>query len=331
MRGKVTFWKMQNVKIRITPAYAGKRVRTAARTAACWDHPRLCGEKLYSQLKLLGWNGSPPPMRGKVRSGVCTWKHGGITPAYAGKSRKLKYFSVGIWDHPRLCGEKTPFCSKSPCIAGSPPPMRGKGCYHGGLHFFAGITPAYAGKSDPQTRSSTRTRDHPRLCGEKSLISIMSLPRTGSPPPMRGKGQTFSAHARQVRITPAYAGKSHGRGKGDEKRQDHPRLCGEKQQMQQLGDLSGGSPPPMRGKVHSLQAYFSIFKDHPRLCGEKFPVTLIHFVFTGSPPPMRGKATSSARRGATQRITLAYAGKSSLYSSTGSPSTDHPRLCGEKL
>ena len=190
MRGKVTFWKMQNVKIRITPAYAGKRVRTAARTAACWDHPRLCGEKLYSQLKLLGWNGSPPPMRGKVRSGVCTWKHGGITPAYAGKSRKLKYFSVGIWDHPRLCGEKTPFCSKSPCIAGSPPPMRGKAHKSSGTAFLIRITPAYAGKSILYNKIRSAFMDHPRLCGEKAAITVDSTFSLGSPPPMRGKADT---------------------------------------------------------------------------------------------------------------------------------------------
>ena len=154
--------------------------------------------------------GSPPPMRGKDAILQQITVHCGITPAYAGKSTQILWNCFFDQDHPRLCGEKHFVQQDKVCIYGSPPPMRGKGCYHGGLHFFAGITPAYAGKSDPQTRSSTRTRDHPRLCGEKSLISIMSLPRTGSPPPMRGKAEITRTKFDTVGITPAYAGKSAG-------------------------------------------------------------------------------------------------------------------------
>ena len=31
----------------------------------------------------------------------------GITPAYAGKRRRVKHMAKGKKDHPRLCGEKT--------------------------------------------------------------------------------------------------------------------------------------------------------------------------------------------------------------------------------
>ena len=51
--------------------------------------------------------GSPPPMRGKddLVSGVAAGTR--ITPAYAGKSHSSGFRYAGIWDHPRLCGEKT--------------------------------------------------------------------------------------------------------------------------------------------------------------------------------------------------------------------------------
>ena len=53
--------------------------------------------------------------------------HGGITPAYAGKSdfhdAHLRFFE----DHPRLCGEKVPEILQFSSVVGSPPPMRGKG------------------------------------------------------------------------------------------------------------------------------------------------------------------------------------------------------------
>ena len=50
----------------------------------------------------------------------------------------------------------------------------------------------------------------------------------------------------------------------------------------------------------------------------------------GSPPPMRGKADSESTHGNEERITPAYAGKSSGLWNTGLKRKDHPRLCGEK-
>ncbi len=50
----------------ITPAYAGKSTGNRLAIHIEWDHPRLCGEKIFcSQLEV---------------------KCMGITPAYAGKS-----------------------------------------------------------------------------------------------------------------------------------------------------------------------------------------------------------------------------------------------------
>ena len=70
------------------------------------------------------------------------------------------------------------------------------------------ITPAYAGKSYFHEHSPHKNQDHPRLCGEKLLIQRVLLCFPGSPPPMRGKGNTGDTYTRQFGITPAYAGKS---------------------------------------------------------------------------------------------------------------------------
>ena len=110
-----------------------------------------------------------------------------ITPAYAGKSRKLEYFSVCIWDHPRLCGEKSDMLEKITWNLGSPPPMRGKVVNKGVILDDTRITPAYAGKSRVFTSPDGGKKDHPRLCGEKS----------GEQTP----------ETMYQRITPAYAGK----------------------------------------------------------------------------------------------------------------------------
>ena len=53
---------------------------------------------------------------------------------------------------------------------GSPPPMRGKVPVGIELNFLVGITPAYAGKSSFALDGAEVAKDHPRLCGEKSLM-----------------------------------------------------------------------------------------------------------------------------------------------------------------
>ena len=49
------------------------------------------------------------------------------------------------------------------------------------------ITPAYAGKSHISEIFWIMNQDHPRLCGEKTDLNILTLDKLGSPPPMRGK------------------------------------------------------------------------------------------------------------------------------------------------
>ena len=108
-------------------------------------------------------------MRGKVTSSPSADAGFGITPAYAGKSRKIIGSTAAEWDHPRICGEKGQKVEDSVLIEGSPPHMRGKGCNSHGNPDEAGITPAYAGKSSEILVASSIGRDHPRICGEKSL------------------------------------------------------------------------------------------------------------------------------------------------------------------
>ena len=65
--------------------------------------------------------------------------------------------------------------------------MRGKGIPSSPATSYAGITPAYAGKSSAIFVPEKALEDHPRLCGEKWSISNSLFCALGSPPPMRGK------------------------------------------------------------------------------------------------------------------------------------------------
>ena len=88
MRGKDPADSVIVEKIRITPAYAGKRIPSVLSDFKHRDHPRLCGEKHQFLHCLQGLLGSPPPMRGKgiLSDLLCIVYR--ITPAYAGKRAK---------------------------------------------------------------------------------------------------------------------------------------------------------------------------------------------------------------------------------------------------
>ena len=146
MRGKVAYTDLQRPSPGITPAYAGKSLLKLLHHVGLRDHPRVCGEKAYSLVINGSEWGSPPRMRGKGTKRCSSRRGGRITPAYAGKSKRIAPSSVLFGDHPRVCGEKHTTFFVRPRKWGSPPRMRGKAknaTLGGGKR---GITPAYAGK-----------------------------------------------------------------------------------------------------------------------------------------------------------------------------------------
>ena len=188
MRGKDAPWRAHSPFLRITPAHAGKR-----------DSPRPDRPSA---------GGSPPHMRGKGVGAAFRAILGGITPAHAGKSKVMR-------------GGKDK-------RMGSPPHMRGKGVNTGALPLYPWITPAHAGKRLFAVVACPALKDHPRTCGEKIASCTVCNVSMGSPPHMRGKGQSGPAHQRHTGITPAHAGKRQLVEFFVHFIQDHPRTCGEK-------------------------------------------------------------------------------------------------------
>ena len=146
---------------------------------------------------------------------------------------------------------------------------------------------------------------------------------------MRGKVWVSVSFGFTTRITPAYAGKSRIVFQTLGLFEDHPRLCGEKFKLVAIESSTGGSPPPMRGKVTAGTGFVLVCGitpayagksgdvgswspsggDHPRLCGEKLKTNAQPKTKRGSPPPMRGKAARTLIHNDIIGITPAYAGK----------------------
>ena len=150
----------------IIPAYAGNTDGVFYVPGTVWDHPRVCGEHTVSMVVYATMLGSSPRMRGTLGSQLCLSVGVGIIPAYAGNTSWLPPVENWSGDHPRVCGEHLHGSLPSMGTSGSSPRMRGTlgDCLAG--FFRHGIIPAYAGNTHCRRTSSTKARDHPRVCGE---------------------------------------------------------------------------------------------------------------------------------------------------------------------
>ena len=195
------------------------------------------------------------------------------------------------------------------------------------------ITPAGAGKTTLTVRNCPADRDHPRRCGENSVLRCFLPRHLGSPPQVRGKPSAVWAQAALRRITPAGAGKTSLWSGVCGACPDHPRRCGENARYHLCGHKRMGSPPQVRGKQRAAAApperrritpagagktfrsfgFLCSIGDHPRRCGENSVSQPKREPLEGSPPQVRGKHQPKHQKKTQKRITPAGAGKTELH------------------
>ena len=128
-----------------------------------------------------------------------------------------------------MCGEKAQTGELERLKEGSPPRVRGKVEALRSNHDKGRITPACAGKSFYFRGRNTKRKDHPRVCGEKSVSLRPRLTALGSPPRVRGKVLLHRHFHDKLGITPACAGKRGITLLLWLTYKDHPRVFGEKE------------------------------------------------------------------------------------------------------
>ena len=176
------------------------------------------------------------------------------------------------------------------------------------MYTMSRIIPAYAGSTALRRVEPSRSKDHPRVCGEHPNGVRDAACLRGSSPRMRGAQKPAIMPHMPYRIIPAYAGSTlaiHARRGG---RQDHPRVCGE-----HLGNICivmmwWGSSPRMRGapgisqwrfcpswiipayagSTRTYRTHRYRGRDHPRVCGEHNTNQTRTRDRSGSSPRMRG-------------------------------------------
>ncbi len=250
MRGQAKKVQCVETGTRITPADAGTSVRAIRVRMYVRDHPRGCGDKMVVLSASDGVMGSPPRMRGQVKETGAPQGYLRITPADAGTSGDFGWVPRANGDHPRGCGDKQTHEFMKNFCRGSPPRMRGQADPAGEDCPSGRITPADAGTSANWFSASSAWTDHPRGCGDKPGRQNAQTIARGSPPRMRGQVVHRDSGNLSVRITPADAGTSSLSRAGSCIYPDHPRGCGDKQNLGEFCLSCRGSPPRMRGQAY---------------------------------------------------------------------------------
>ena len=127
----------------------------------------MCGEQRRTKQTVSYYRGSPPRVRGAVKTVDFIDFLGRITPACAGSRKPLIYMAFPCQDHPRVCGEQRQICTDCQPCPGSPPRVRGADYAPPGASLRLRITPACAGSRNNVRQYYSLGKDHPRVCGEQ--------------------------------------------------------------------------------------------------------------------------------------------------------------------
>ena len=197
-------------------------------------------------------------MRGTHQTSVARWCRRGIIPAYAGNTAQLQLGVQDARDHPRVCGEHFKAGSSTVNAQGSSPRMRGTPWLGGEREGRLRIIPAYAGNTGFHEHVIGIKRDHPRVCGEHSVIRCSLTSDPGSSPRMRGTLIVVIPPDEGAGIIPAYAGNPGRPPVRCPSTEDHPRVCGE--HLNQLAPAvnKAGSSPRMRGTLSLVLAHLPL-------------------------------------------------------------------------
>ena len=154
------------------------------------------------------YQGSPPHVRERRYIQYTIHSTLRITPACAGRTSFRQSLCTSQRDHPRSRGKDAILNIITNELEGSPPLAR-EGHSEERFHTKeAGITPAFAGRTNCFKICVKFLQDHPRMCGKDICFCYFSTLFAGSPPHVR-EGPTYKKGARTMaRITPACAGRT---------------------------------------------------------------------------------------------------------------------------
>ena len=232
--------------------------------------------------------------------------------------------------HPRVCGERTCSMREGMSRDGSSPRVRGTGTHCVIRRDRRRFIPACAGNGAAGFPGRDHATVHPRVCGERFHSLAHRNPRGRFIPACAGNGRTAAGRLGMRSV--------------------HPRVCGERSPTAPVPSPIVGSSPRVRGTAdlaaHDLLARrfipacagngtstrpaWTSRPVHPRVCGERSARTPLARRVPGSSPRVRGTGAAHVRLAVDRRFIPACAGNGTTGSTSRSPTTVHPRVCGER-
>ena len=173
----------------------------------------------------------------------------GVTAGDLSRAASLRQRGVGGPAHPRVGGERDIIWNGNRITGGSSPRGRGtpqRDHSHGDQRRFI---PAWAGNAGVGTRGWPPTPVHPRVGGERAVLSTDAGGVYGSSPRGRGTRMDQPHDAAPHRFIPAWAGNATSTCATTFPAPVHPRMGGERFGGVGSGAFLAGSSPHGRGTL----------------------------------------------------------------------------------
>ena len=239
-----------------------------------------------------------------------------------------------------------------PCLHhGSSPHMRGTLAHLLPSADELRFIPAWAGNARCPVAAETSSTVHPRIRGERHLVTRMDPCQDGSSPHVRGTPTAPEAETLRSRFIPACAGNAHPLRACIRCQSVHPRMREERTRGRPISEERIGSSPHTRGtrrprvRSHKTRRFIPACAGnaagadprtgpasvHPRMRGERVRWAAAPSSISGSSPHVRGMPACRFNSIDPDRFIPACAGNASRISATCSATPVHPRMCGERI
>ena len=209
------------------PAFAGSTGSSQPPRSSGRDHPRIRGEHRWSWRRSTGSSGPSPHSRGAQINAYGVDANEGTIPAFAGSTVAWACAHVRGGDHPRIRGEHSTSASRTRCGTGPSPHSRGARPGRDVRARVERTIPAFAGSTPGRSTRAARPPDHPRIRGEHSCSTTVSVTFPGPSPHSRGAPGHVRLGGAHDGTIPAFAGSTRWSPRVRRSPPDHPRIRGE--------------------------------------------------------------------------------------------------------
>ena len=212
---------------------------------------------------------------------------------------------------------------------GSSPHVRGAQSKRWRAHGSYRIIPACAGSTPRAGVRGSRSRDHPRMCGEHAWESEQKRDEWGSSPHVRGALDASGHVIHKPGIIPACAGSTTRPFRARRLTRDHPRMCGEHRGKRRRPRGGEGSSPHVRGAQMEKGGGQIALGIIPACAGSTNSSSTVPTYSSGSSPHVRGAQFFLHSSYIFVGIIPACAGSTLKLITDKVCFGDHPRMCGE--